>query len=218
MNDFYVFEGINGSGKTTVLQAVAQRLRNRSGDGRVVTLCNPTPGPIGQEIRRFVAEQRDRGFPPFFSYEAMRFAQRLAVLFAADRHQQQDEIAAALADGKIVLCDRYSLSTLVYQCAMVGEIHYEGEMAKLIAGMHTEVIAPRATLIIDVPVDVARARLAARGERNDDRMMASIEPAARAMYLDIESSMDPPIEMGEVFPINGCQSIEDVVEDIMSSL
>jgi dTMP kinase len=222
MSNLYVFEGINGSGKTTVLQAVAERLRARRGDASVVTLCNPTSGPVGLEIRRFVAEQREKGFPIFFSKseETMNFARRLAVLFAADRHQQQDEILAHIRAGKVVLCDRYSLSTLVYQCAMVGEVHFDGELAKLIRNLHEGLLTPRTTFIIDVPVDVARGRLLARGERNDDRMMALIEPAARSMYLDYERLADDgdgPIDVGCVEAVDGDRPIEDVVDDIAAT-
>lgn len=183
---FYAFEGINGSGKTTVLHEVAKRLRAKLGEDRVVTLCNPTNGPIGQEARRFFATSREAGLPPFFGQgeDTMLFARRLALLFMADRHMLQANIHANLDDGRIVLCDRYSLSTLVYQCAIVGDVAMRGELADFICAGHFGIEEPERTFLFDLPVDVARARLAVRGERLDDRIMADIDPVARQMYVD----------------------------------
>lgn len=219
---FLVFEGINGSGKTTVLQKVASALADRH-DKRVVTLCNPTHGPIGQEIRRVVAEQRAKGFPMFFSRaeETLHFATKLAVLFAADRLVMVDEVEGHLSEGRTVLCDRYALSSLVYQCAMVGDVEMTGAMARTIGAMHVGVFRPTTTIVFDVPVGVARARLSARGEQNDDRMMATLEPAACAMYRDARS-MDPHGESnlvwqlaGDVEHVNADQPIDVVVDAVV---
>jgi dTMP kinase len=181
---FIVFEGGNGVGKTTVLQAVAQRLRNKLGEDAVVTLVNPTGGPCGQELRRFLAAQRDKGFPPFFSLDdaTHSFAMSLATLFLADRRMMQSELNHWLDKGKTVLCDRYALSTLVFQCAMVGDVHFEGDFAQWIVDGHEGIRDADLTLILDAPMDVSRTRLAAKGENLDDRLMAEIEPAARQMY------------------------------------
>lgn len=85
---FFVFEGCNGSGKTTVMNAVAERLRKQCGEDKIVTITNPTKGPVGVEARRFISEAKSRGeVPRFFSsnHETMGFATRLALLFMADR-------------------------------------------------------------------------------------------------------------------------------------
>lgn len=215
---FVVAEGINGSGKTTVLQEVAKRLAQHLGEDRIVTLFNPTQGPIGMELRRFVTAQRERGFPRFFSENraTVGFATRLAALFAADRHMMQDTLNEALSAGKVVLCDRYSLSTLVYQCAMIGDVHFQSQLAKMIVQLHEGITVPDATLVFDVPSDVARARLAVRGEKNDDRMMAQIEPAARSMYLDTSSELI--LSMGVKRVIDANRPLEDVVEETYNVL
>lgn len=224
--DLIVFEGINGCGKSTVMQAAAQRLRNKIGDDKVIVLTNPSAGPIGVEARRFMAAQREVGFPPFFTQgergETLAFATRMALLMIADRQLLQATIRVAVDAGKTVLCDRYSLSTLMYQCAMVGDVTLQTNFASWIVRAHEGVKTPDTTIIVDVPLDVARARLAARGERVDDLMMATIEPAVRAMYLDYArecrdgethslTGMTPEI-------INGNQAIDLVVDDAMEAI
>lgn len=216
MGDFIVFEGINGSGKTTVIQRVAEILREQGTP--VVTMCNPSSGPIGMELRRFVADQRERGFPMFFSRSppTLTFATKLAALFVGDRVMQQAEIHTALNEGKTVLCDRYSLSTLLYQCAMIGDVALRSDLAEMICSMHTGLIQPDDTIIFDCPVDVARQRLKGRGERVDDTMMASIEPAVRAMYADIhtlnyDGNMNHRLPMGATHQLDASKPLDAVV-------
>lgn len=213
----HVFEGINGSGKTTVIAAVAKRLRERDGEDSVVTLFNPTQGPVGMELRRFLSLRKEKGFPGFFTQdpETESFARQMAVLFAADRIMQQEELLQARAASKTVLLDRYALSTLVYQCAMIGDIHYESPLAKLIGEMHERIVIPDMTIVFDLPPEAARARLSSRGERLDDRLMASIEPAARAMYRDIRevaARRGDLVPLGTVRILNADRPIEDVIE------
>ena len=186
---FFVFEGCNGSGKTTVMNAVAERLRKQCGEDKIVTITNPTKGPVGVEARRFISEAKSRGeVPRFFSsnHETMGFATRLALLFMADRIAAQYAISEAAAQDKIVLCDRYGLSTLIYQCAMVGDVSLSGDLASVVKTVHDTAgfHIPEITFVLDAPVSVLRARLRARGETMDDLMMTDVEPAVRSMYLD----------------------------------
>lgn len=225
--EFYVFEGGNGVGKTTVLHATAQRLRNKLGDDKVVTLCNPTSGPIGMELRRFLSEQRERGFPPFFTCNkpTEAFAQRLAALFIADRFMLQETIEAAVSAGKTVLCDRYALSTLVYQCAMIGDIHLKGSMAQWIVNGHRGMRTPNETIVLDVPIEVSRERLTARGERRlDDTLMALIEPAAQQMYRDYcEDNTDGDMGyrneiVGSTALVDASGEINAIVDEVMDRI
>lgn len=218
---FYAFEGINGSGKSTALQVLAERLRKRHGEDGVVTLINPTQNPAGMELRRFLSEERTWGRPPLFSQGAdtMLFAKRLAMLFMVDRHLMQAELSKHLAAGRIVLCDRYSLSTLVYQCAMVGDVPMQSPFAEWICMGHVGLIEPTTTFIFDVPVDVTRKRLGARGERLDDRVMADIEPAVRAMYVDYNlasTRTGMPEITGAMHPylVNANRDVAAIVDEI----
>ena len=101
---FIVFEGIDGTGKSTQLHLLAEKLRSLG--YAVVATREPTNGTYGQKIRELFI---DRG--------AVSREEELE-LFIADRDQHvQEVIAPALADGCVVLCDRYYLSTVAYQGA-----------------------------------------------------------------------------------------------------
>ena len=105
---FIVFEGIDGTGKTTQLHLLAEKLRQRG--YAVVSTREPTEGVYGQKIRELFV---DRGAAS---------PERELELFIADREQHVKEtIEPALADGCIVLSDRYYLSTVAYQGANAEE-------------------------------------------------------------------------------------------------
>lgn len=101
---FIVFEGIDGTGKSTQLHLLAERLRQLG--YAVVATREPTNGHYGQKIRELFVE---RG--------TVSREEELE-LFIADREQHVNEvIAPSLSDGCVVICDRYYLSTVAYQGA-----------------------------------------------------------------------------------------------------
>ena len=96
---FIVFEGIDGSGKSTTLAAVAAALRKEGHE--VVEAREETTTEAGQWVKRAVAEKWD--------------ALATSFLFMADRARHVIEIEKDLDAGKTVLCDRFLHSTLAYQ-------------------------------------------------------------------------------------------------------
>lgn len=101
---FITFEGGEGSGKTTVLPLVAEHFENLGYD--VLVTREPGGTPIAEEIREIILDRKNTAMDPHTE----------ALLYAAARAQHiQEKIKPALASGKIVLCDRFVDSSIVYQ-------------------------------------------------------------------------------------------------------
>jgi len=149
---FLVLEGLDGAGTTTQSRLLAERLRR---DGRTVHLtAEPSGGPAGALIRqvltRRIAGPAGAGFDPG----------ALALLFAADRlDHHAAEIAPRLAEGQVVVSDRYTLSSLAYQSLTTGDPAWVEELNR-------KAPAPDLTLFLRVRPAVAwRRRFAESGSR-----------------------------------------------------
>lgn len=101
---FITFEGPEGAGKTTVIRAVAEHLRQRGYN--VVLTREPGGTPIGDQIRTVLLSPDNHAMHP----------ETELLLFSAARAQHvRERILPALEEGAIVLCDRFADSTLAYQ-------------------------------------------------------------------------------------------------------
>jgi dTMP kinase len=145
---FITFEGMDGSGKTTQMRRLAGRLR---GMGRtVVETVEPGGPPIAMQIRRILLDAAN----PELS------ANTEVLLYFASRAQNVDEwIAPALGRGEIVLSDRFTDSSLVYQgCGRgLGE-----ETVKALERIACRGIRPHLTLLVDIDAESSLARARAR--------------------------------------------------------
>ncbi len=144
MARFITFEGIDGSGKSTALRAVAEALQATE----PVWTTNEETDHLGPAIRRSISGKAD---PLVTTY-----------LFVADRFHHVPEIRRHLESGETVLCDRYLHSTLAYQGATL-----EGRVVdhrRWLQELHVDMPRPDVTLWFDVEPDVAVARATSRGE------------------------------------------------------
>ena len=101
---FITFEGLDGCGKSTQMELLAEGLRERG----YVVLVTREPGgtPLGEAVRDVLLDPRYHGMS----------ARSEALLYAAARaHLVEQVIRPALADGQVVICDRYLDSSLAYQ-------------------------------------------------------------------------------------------------------
>ncbi len=150
------FEGTEGAGKSTQLQRAAETLRAEG--HRVAVTAEPGSTPLGRHLRELMLH--DRGAPPVPLAELF--------LYLADRAQHVVEvIEPALADGSIVLTDRFFASTIAYQGY--------GRGLDLVSLTRADAWAradlqPHLTLLLDVPVRIGLER--ARGH---DRFHAELE-------------------------------------------
>jgi len=103
MKQFITFEGIDGSGKSTISKIVYEKLKNEGYE--VIHTFEPTDSYIGKMVQECIETNSD----PFIT----------TFTFIADRIDHCKKIQKWLDDGKIVLCDRYAESTYAYQSAQL---------------------------------------------------------------------------------------------------
>jgi dTMP kinase len=142
------FEGIEAAGKSTLIAALAATLRNR-GD---VVLVTREPGgtPLGDSLRALFLDPALRIDP----------VAEVMILNASRAQLVADVIAPALRDRAVVLCDRFFDATVAYQGFGRG---LEVESLLEICLTATSRIAPELTFLVDIPVEVSRERVRARG-------------------------------------------------------
>lgn len=142
---FITFEGLDGCGKSTQLNRLAEVLR---ADGiEVVTAREPGTTPIGEQIRSILLNSRTIGLAPL---------SELALMFAARAQLVQEVVEPALAAGKFVLVDRYTDSSEAYQ----GGGRELGSDSVLAVHKAVARLNPDMTVLMDseVSASVARAR------------------------------------------------------------
>ena len=145
---FITFEGGDGTGKSTQLQALERHLTGR-GKSCLVTR-EPGGTSLGKVIRQVLLEV---GKQPLASPTEL-------FLYLADRAQHIHEVVApALAQGKIVLCDRHTDSTLAYQGYGRG---IDVALLRRLNEMASGGIKPDLTFLFDCPVEIALSRTATR--------------------------------------------------------
>jgi dTMP kinase len=141
---FITFEGPEGGGKTTQLKLLAARLRAEGHD--VVETQEPGGTAIGSQIRAILVDPAST---------ALRPTAELLLLFASRAQNVDEVILPALAAGKIVLCDRFTDSTLAYQGAARGlgaDVVYDLDR------IACRGLIPQLTLLIDIDAGTGLAR------------------------------------------------------------
>lgn len=141
---FITFEGLDGSGKSTHLRETALWLEEVG--YTVVRTHEPGGTPLGDELRRAFLDAR---------LAAADGTVELLVVFASRRQHLKEVIDPALAAGKVVLCDRFTDSTLAYQGYGRG---VEMERIAAVDRVATESRRPDRTLLFDLPPEEARTR------------------------------------------------------------
>lgn len=138
---FITVEGIDGAGKTTVVDAINQEYK------RVLRTQEPSELWTGKQVRRAISNDEDT--PPLATF----------YLFMADRvHHIEEEIKPAIDDGMLVVSDRYADSTLAYQPVALAD-HVILPQQFMEATMKPWNYDPDLTIYIDIPVEVAIQRV-----------------------------------------------------------
>jgi len=199
---FISLEGIDGAGKSTHLQWLAERLRGDGGREVVVTR-EPGGTPLGEKLRALLL------------HEPMDIGTETLLMFAARQQHLAQVIRPALGRGAWVLSDRFTDATFAYQGGGRGV-----PAAKLEALEHwvQGELQPDLTLFFDVPVGVGQGRLQA-GQTDLDRFereAAEFHERVRAAYLERAARYPARIRV-----IDSTQRIPDIrkaLEEIIERL
>ncbi len=166
-----VLEGIDGAGKSTQCERLAERLRGEGWD--VERLREPTDGPWGRRIRELARSGREDVSP-----------REELDLFLEDRRQHvRERIAPALERGAIVLMDRYYYSTIAYQGA-------RGLDPTEIRGLN-EAFAPSADVLFYLTIPAEWAGLRIEQQRGDQRDLFEKEDYLRRVKAEFDAMTDP---------------------------
>ena len=193
------FEGGEGCGKSTQITALKARLEAMG--KTVVQTREPGGTPLGESVRNLLQyDDAGQGMSP----------EAELLLFAASRAQHVRElIAPAIAEGQIVLCDRFLDSTTVYQGVARANDSKKVDTINQFAIGDTK---PDLTILIDLPPEIGLARVQARNDGKLDRMeKEAIEffQAVRQGYLDLAKS-----EPKRFLVLDGSQSVEELETQI----
>jgi dTMP kinase len=178
-----VFEGTDGTGKSTQLQLLSRYLQDKGYP--VITTREPTEGQYGQKIRALYVNRNK-----YSREEELE-------LFLADRREHVHELLApALEQGKVILCDRYFLSTAAYQGA-------RGFDPENILELNHFAPDPDLALLFQVPLDTGLKRITSgRGDELNDFEQRECLGRVAAIFASIKR---PYIQ-----PIDAAGSIEEV--------
>lgn len=195
--NFVAIEGPDGSGKSSVIRALRRLLEEHG----IEVVCTREPGgsPIAEQIRKVILEVNNTAMD----------VRAEALLYAASRRQHLIEtILPNVRCGKLVISDRFVLSSLAYQG--VGRKIGLDEVWK-INQFAIEGHMPDLTIIIDVPAEVGIHRIeAAKGTRQYDRLdreSLTFHKEVRNTYLTLAQQME------HIVVVDGQRSIEEVSQE-----
>ncbi|MEN9715868.1 MAG: hypothetical protein RJA35_1335 [Actinomycetota bacterium] len=195
---FITFEGIDGVGKSTQADLLEAYFRERGHD--VVRTFEPGGTELGQEIRQMLLHRKGEVAP-----------RAEALLFAADRaHHVASKIRPALAEGSVVISDRYFDSSVAYQGA--GRA-LSMEDVRNISIWATDGLLPHLTVLLDLDAVSARARRSTTGTEPDRMEREKIEyfEATRQAFLSLAEA-----EPDRFFVVDANQSVDAMQAQIRS--
>jgi dTMP kinase len=201
---FITFEGLDGSGKTTQLEKLAEALRAKG--QKVVVTREPGGTPIGEQIRAVLLDARTHG---------LAARAEMALMFASRAQQIHEVIKPALREGKLVLCDRFTDSSEAYQ----GFGRQLG--SETILDMHRVVcqdLNPDLTLLF--VGDVSHVERARRRNRQDDDREGRFEREQADFFERVARGYDAIAkrETKRVVTIDATPSIEEVHKAVTQAM
>ena len=198
---FITFEGNDGSGKSSALQAVKQELKELGYD--VLYTREPGGSPIAEKIRELILDKANVGMDD----------RTEALLYAASRREHITKtIIPALNEGKIILCDRFLDSSLAYQ-GYARELGVENVLN--MNQFATEGLFPDLTILVCTRPEIGMSRIK-KDERDMDRLeleKITFHNKVYEGYLSIADRFND-----RVVVVNGEQTKEEVLSTVKNIL
>lgn len=193
---FIVFEGIDGSGKSTQMKLLAKKLEDRGIKARLT--LEPTYGLVGETLHDIL------------SGKIKADPKVIAALFVADRldhlTNQEDGVLKNLDAGETVICDRYYFSSYAYQSTEVPS-EWVVEANKLCA----ETLRPDVTLFIDISPQVAMERILSNRDSVEiyetEEKLTKVRDAYFAAFEKMKDSENVKV-------VNGERTVEEIADEI----
>ena len=193
VSGFVTFEGIDGSGKTTVSRLVRDRLRSRGNS--VFLTSEPTSNWLGDAVRRGI----EKGVDPLTE----------SFLFLADRAAHTSEIRTHLEGGEIVLCDRYADSTYAYQGAHLAGV-LRDPIRFLQRASEEWILLPDLTVLLRVSPELGIERIKDRTNKMAFEDLAFLRQVA--------ANYDRLAKARRFVVVDGSRPAESVSEEAVASI
>ncbi len=195
---FITLEGVEGSGKSTQAELLKKFLLKQG--HRVILTREPGWGAVGRLIRRMLLEEKDLELDPLAEL----------CLFCADRTQHvRDFIKPKLKEGELVICDRFTDSTIAYQG--YGR-KLDLDLVEKVSKAAALGLKPELTILLNIPVRLGLSRLEKRsGKTKMDEEPLEFHEQVRQGYVFIAQK-----EPKRVKVVNAARDVNDVQEEIRS--
>lgn len=187
---FVVFEGIDGSGKTSQMKLLGRYLKSKK--LKFLETYEPTDGPVGKLIRKALRHEIK------FSWETLQ------LMYSADRADHLDKlIKPSIQKGIIVLADRYFFSTFAF-----GELNLD---SKWLRALNSQFQKPDITFLVDTPANVAIKRITtSRGSKELFEKEKKLEKVRKNYLLQAKEF--------SFYVLDGTKTIDEIHEEILEIL
>lgn len=195
---FITVEGIEGAGKTTCLNLIEQRIRQR--DHALLVTREPGGTALGEDLRALLLGHR---------HEGMADDTELLLMFAARAEHLHERILPALASGSSVLCDRFTDATYAYQGYGRGiDLDRIATLEQWVQGE----LRPDLTLLMDLPVETGLDRAGKRStpDRIESQALEFFE-RVRKGYLELAAAAPNRYRI-----VDAAQSLQQASDQVIS--
>lgn len=195
---FIVFEGIDGSGKGTIIRETKKFLLQKGiNEEQILVTAEPTPGFYGKKVRELLRTNVNPNVN----------AQQFLDLYVADRKEHlEKELQPALNNDKIILCDRYKYSTFVYQSL-------QGIPVEKIKELHKEMLIPDLIFILDVNPEISLKRISKRQQLEAFEKQDFLEKVRQGFLASKETFPNENIKI-----IDASKEISEVKKQVCEEL